>query len=516
MADILKEIDVLIRARYPVLYVVSWEEDRVTEELAKIGSNRGKKTFVWTIDKGILPYGAPPESEKLLPTTRDPLNALDSVIKYVEPALYIFKDMHPYLGDPTIVRKLRNLASILTKSHKNLILLSPLLKLPPELEKDVTVLDFDLPTTEGLDAMLTGILEQVKDNPQVKINLNKQTREEFLRAAQGLTLQEAENVFAKAIVLDSRLGPEEIPIILSEKKQIIRKSGLLEYYESEEEFENVGGLDILKDWLVKRNLAFSKKAQDFGLPAPKGILLLGVQGCGKSLCAKAVSSLWKLPLLRLDVGKIFNSMVGSSEENTRKAIKTAESIAPDILWIDEIEKAFAGVQSSTFSDAGTTARVFGNFITWLQEKKSEVFVIATANNIEQLPPELLRKGRFDEIFFVDLPKMAERKEIFSIHLQKRRRNPGGFDLEKLARESVGFSGAEIEQVVISGLFDSFEAGKELTTETVLNSIRQTRPLSVTMKEVIDDLRNWASSRARMASSPGDVEEIPSGGRELEL
>ncbi|MFH0795839.1 MAG: AAA family ATPase [Candidatus Omnitrophota bacterium] len=514
--DILKEIDVLIRARYPIIYIISWEETRVTEELAKIGSSRGKKTYIWTIDRGLLPYGTPLQSEKLLDTTKDPLNAIETVTKSTESAIYIFEDFHPFLGDPVVIRKLRTLSCILTKSHKTLILLSPLLKLPPELEKNVTVLDFDLPDIADLDRLIDRIVAQVKDNPQVSLNLDTRTREQIIRAALGLTTEEAENAFAKAIVLNNRLGPEEIPLILSEKKQIIRKSGLLEYCASEESLENVGGLDILKDWLGKRNLAFSKEAQNFGLPEPKGILLLGVQGCGKSLCAKAVSSLWKMPLLRLDMGKIFSSLVGSSEENTRKAISIAESIAPDILWIDEIEKAFAGTQSSTFSDAGTTARVFGGFISWLQEKKTPVFVIATANNIEQLPPELMRKGRFDEIFFVDLPRPEERKEIFSIHLKKRKRNPEKFDLEKIARVSVGFSGAEIEQVVISALFDAFQAGKDITTDFLLNSIKQTVPLSVTMKENLDNLRNWAATRCRPASSPGEIEELPDLGRKLEL
>lgn len=450
-------------------------------------------------------------------TTRDPLAALDSVVKHAEAAIFVFKDLHPFLAEPAVVRKLRNLAYALPKSHKTLILLSPLLRLPPELEKDITVVEFSLPSIKDLDAMLSAILAQVKDNPQVRINLTPDVKERLLKAALGLTLQEAENAFAKAIVLNNRLGPEEVQVILSEKKQIIRKNGLLEYYESEEQFEDIGGLDVLKKWLVTRSVAFSREAQEFGLPPPKGILLLGVQGCGKSLCAKAVSSLWSLPLLRLDVGRIFSSLVGSSEENMRKAIQVAESVAPAILWIDEIEKAFAGTQSSTFSDAGTTARVFGSFITWLQEKKSSVFVIATANNIEQLPAELLRKGRFDEIFFVDLPRQDEREEIFSIHLRKRKRDPKAFDLPALAAATVGFNGAEIEQVIISSLFDAFQAKKELTSDTILATVRQTVPLSVTMKETIDALRSWASTRARPASSPGQAEHIPDiGSRPLEL
>ncbi len=515
MGETVREIDVLIRARYPIIYIVSWEEERVGETITGIGRQRGKKVFFWTVERGLLPSGTPAQSEKVSESTRDPLTALDTVARQVEPAIFVFKDLHPFFTDPVVVRKLRSLGYLLTKSHKTLILLSPILKIPPELQKGVTVIDFDLPGRSELECLLSSMVEQVKNNPQVKITLTPETKEKILSALLGLTLEEAENVLAKALVMNSRLSPEEVAIILSEKKQIIRKSGLLEYFESQEQLENVGGLDVLKDWLRKRQLAFSPQAKDFGLPPPKGILLLGVQGCGKSLCAKAVASLWKLPLLRLDVGRIFSSLVGSSEENMRQAIKISESIAPDILWIDEIEKAFSGSQSSSFSDAGTTSRVLGQFITWLQEKNSAVFVIATANSIENLPPELLRKGRFDEIFFVDLPKMEERREIFSIHLNKRKRDPEKFDLEVLAREAAGFSGAEIEQAIISALFDVFQAGRELTTEDILTSIRQTRPLSVTMKENIEQLRAWAGSRARAASSIGEVEEIPAG-RRIEL
>jgi SpoVK/Ycf46/Vps4 family AAA+-type ATPase len=313
-----------------------------------------------------------------------------------------------------------------------------------------------------------------------------------------------------------KLGEEEIPIILSEKEQAIRKSGLLEYYRAQEQFEDIGGLNLLKDWLRKRTSAFGDKAKAFGLPSPKGALLLGVQGCGKSLCAKAVASLWRLPLLRLDVGKVFSDLVGSSERNVREAIKVAESVAPAILWVDEIEKAFAGTQSSSFSDAGTTARVFGTFLTWLQEKEASVFVIATANNIQTLPPELLRKGRLDEIFFVDLPTRAERATVFAIHLRRRDRKPEDFDLDCLAAASEGFSGAEIEEAIISALYDVFDAGGQLTTEALLKSLNETVPLSTTMKEEIDGLRKWAEGRARKASSEA-AEEVPTlGGRKIEL
>jgi SpoVK/Ycf46/Vps4 family AAA+-type ATPase len=294
--------------------------------------------------------------------------------------------------------------------------------------------------------------------------------------------------------------------VFAEKQQIIRKSGLLEYYSTDETFAHVGGLSVLKDWLQKRALALTDQARAFGLPAPKGILLLGVQGCGKSLCAKAVSSLWQLPLLRFDVGRMFGSLVGSSEENVRKAIAVAESVAPAILWVDEIDKAFAGSQGSAMTDGGTTARVFGTFLTWLSEKTAPVFVVTTANDISQLPPELMRKGRLDEIFYVDLPSEAERAEIFRIHLAKRGRDPEKFDIPALVERSAGFSGAEIEQAVISALYDAFYTRTELSTELVREALRQTVPLSKTMDEQISRLRSWAEGRARNASVPRDAQK----------
>jgi SpoVK/Ycf46/Vps4 family AAA+-type ATPase len=289
-----------------------------------------------------------------------------------------------------------------------------------------------------------------------------------------------------------------VGLILEEKKRVIRKSGILEYHDAQQNLSDVGGLEHLKEWIRKRSVAFSEQARSFGLPPPKGVLLLGVQGCGKSLSAKAISQVWNLPLLRLDMGRIFSSLVGSSEENMRRAISTAESVAPAILWIDEIEKAFAGTRGGD-SDAGTSSRVFGTFLTWLQEKSAPVFVIATANNIATLPPELLRKGRLDEIFFVDLPTPEERKEIFRIHLRQRRRAPEAVDLDALAAASEGFSGSEIEQAVVAALYDAFDHGRDLTTDDLLKATTASIPLSKTMKEEIDRLRRWAGDRARNAS-----------------
>jgi ATP-dependent 26S proteasome regulatory subunit len=485
-------IDTLIRARYPIIYIVSWEEDRVTDALSKLAGPRGRKLYTWTVTQGIG-FNSHGKDD----STRDPLAALDYIMNSRDHAVFVLRDFHSFISDKSVTRKLRDLAYALKLTSKTLVILAPVLRIPPELEKDITVVDYPLPNAEELDGLLEGIIQSLKGNSQIRTDLQSNEREQIVKAAQGLTACEAENVFAKSLIECRSL---DLDVIVSEKEQIIRKSGMLEYYHATEAFADVGGMDALKEWLKTRSLAFTEKARNFGLPQPKGMMLLGVQGCGKSLCCKAIASLWKLPLLRLDAGKIFSSLVGSSEENVRRAISIAESVAPTILWVDEIEKGFAGTQSSAYSDAGTTSRVFGSFITWLQEKTAPVFVIATANDISQLPPELMRKGRFDEIFFVDLPSLDERREVFEIHLKKRNRNPELFDLNILASEAAGFSGAEIEQAVIDALYVAFDKGREVTMDDLLTCIASSVPLSMTMKERIDDLRHWAVHRCRMAST----------------
>jgi hypothetical protein len=496
------ELETLIRARYPILYIISSEEMRVQTLVMEIAKKRQKKAFEWSYSTGIVPAGTSIQSQKHRnAATKDPLQALDQVIEQVEPAIFIFKDFHPFLtkNNFAVVRKLKEISLHLKNSFKTIILVSPLMEIPTELEKEVTVLNYPLPSREDLSELLDKIVADVKQFKQVRIDLDEAGRERLLQAALGLTLGEAENVFAKIIVKDERLSGEDVNEVFAEKQQIIRKSGLLEYYATNENFANVGGLAVLKDWLNKRALAFSNEAQAFGLPAPKGILMLGVQGCGKSLCAKAVANQWQLPLLRFDMGRMFGSLVGSSEENVRRAIAVAESVAPAILWVDEIDKAFAGSQGSGATDGGTTARVFGTFLTWLSEKSAPVFVVATANDISQLPPELLRKGRLDEIFFVDLPSDDERIEVFRIHLQKRGRDAARFDLAGLAEASKDFSGAEIEEAINSALYDAFYAKAEVSTEHVLTALGETVPLARTMDEQINRLRSWAEGRARNAS-----------------
>lgn len=514
-----EELDVLIRAKYPILYIVSWEERRIEQILRRVAAARRKKLFGWTLTDGIQPLDGL-ESAPIDPATSHPLRALDHIAASQEAAIFCLKDFHPFLDDlhplpeqPVITRKLRDITNQLKESRKTLVILGPLLRFPAELEKDVTVLDYALPTPAELEQSLERVIRSAREIGDVRLRLDQEAREKVLNAAQGLTCTEAENVFAKSLVLTRSL---DLDVIIAEKKQIIRRSQVLEYFEAQEDLSVVGGMGLLKDWLAKRALAFSERARQFGLPEPKGLLLLGVQGAGKSLMAKAVASQWKLPLLRLDLGQLFSSLVGSSEHNMRTALRLAESVSPCVLWLDELEKGLAGIASSHLSDAGTTARVFGSFLTWMQEKTAPVFVIATSNDISILPPEALRKGRFDEIFFIDLPNAAERREIFEIHLTRRARLASTYDLDELARASSGFSGAEIEQVIISALYDAFEAGLELSNADLQRNLKNTIPLAHTMETHINALRNWARTHARPAS-PRNLNPAPGSGlRQIEM
>jgi len=486
------KIEILIRARYPLIYVVSFEEGRVDRRLRVITDARKKQLFNWTITNGLeLPDGS------WITELKDPIKVLEFILQSDANALFVLHDYHHYLNDPVVVRKLRDAARALKLSMKNIVFLSPILKVPTELEKEIAVIDYQLPDKKEITEIITRITKSLDTPKAPEIMQSPEKLDKIVEAALGLTAEEAENVFAKSLV---QKGQFDIPIVLSEKEQIIRKSGVLEYYHASEDMKEVGGLDELKNWLTKRGKAFTPRAREFGLPEPRGILLLGIPGCGKSLTAKAIAGMWQLPLLKLDVGKVFSSYVGSSEENVRRAIHTAESIAPSILWLDEMEKGFSGLGSSGMTDGGTTARVFGTFLTWLQEKTTPVFVVATSNNVSQLPPELLRKGRFDEIFYVDLPSKEERSEIMKIHLEKRRRQPDGYDVEKLAAMTHGFSGSELEEVIVSGLYDAFNRDEELKQDHLEGVVKTLIPLSQTMEEQIKGIRDWAKLRARRASN----------------
>lgn len=491
-----EELGILVKAQYPLIYLVTSEEERAEEAISKIAqlNTQHRRVFVWTVTHGMIELGQPRQTSQH--NTVSPEAAIEWVVRQREGGIYIFKDLHPFITSAPVTRWLRDAIASFKGTEKIIILMSPLQEVPIELEKDVVVLDFPLPDMGELDTVLSQHLGK---------NQNRRTttevREKLLKAALGLTKDEAEKVYRKAYVKANKLTEDEVEIVLSEKKQLIRRNGILEYVEEDETINAVGGLEELKKWLKQRSNAFTERARGYGLPQPKGMLILGVPGCGKSLIAKTTSRLWSLPLLRLDMGRVYDgSMVGRSEANLRNALKTAESISPAILFIDELDKAFAGGTGSADSDGGTSSRIFGSFLTWMQEKTSPVFVMATANRIERLPGEFLRKGRFDEIFFVDLPNSEERQDIFNIHLTKRRSDISRFDLEQLAKVSDGFSGAEIEQALIAAMYEAFAQDREFTQLDIIAAIKATLPLSRTMTEQVTALRDWARQRARPASA----------------
>lgn len=494
-----EELSVLIQAQYPLIYLVTSEEERAEQAIATIAQMKPqRRVYVWTVTQGMSEYGQP---RSIQHNTVSPQAAIEwAMNRQRDPqrdsSIFIFKDLHPFFNDPQTTRWLRDAIASFKGTQKAIIMMSPVQTIPIELEKEVVVLDFPLPDMTELNQVLTQQLDPARAR-----RLTTEAREKLLRAALGLTKDEAEKVYRKAQVTTGRLTEAEVDIVLSEKKQLIRRNGILEYIEEDETIDAVGGLEELKKWLRQRSNAFTERAREYGLPQPKGMLILGVPGCGKSLIAKTTSRLWGLPLLRLDMGRVYDgSMVGRSEANLRNALKTAESISPVILFIDELDKAFAGSAGSADSDGGTSSRIFGSFLTWMQEKNSPVFVMATANRVERLPGEFLRKGRFDEIFFVDLPTLEERQEIFNIHLTKRRRDITRFDLEQLGKVSDGFSGAEIEQALVAAMYDAFAQDREFTQLDIIAAIKATQPLSRTMTEQVTALREWARQRARPAAA----------------
>ena len=490
-----EELSILIQAQYPLIYLITPEEERAEAAIAVIAQIKPlRQVFVWTVTHGMVEYGQ--GGTVTQHNTISPEAALEWVTRQKEPSIFIFKDLHPFIDSPAVTRWLRDVIANFKGTQKSIILMSPVQTIPIELEKEVVVLDFPLPNVEELEEVLALQLGQ----PRLR-KLAPETKEKLLRAALGLTRDEAEKVYRKAQVTTGRLTEDEVAIVLSEKQQLIRRNGILEYIEEEEAIASVGGLEELKRWLKQRSDAFSQKARDYGLPQPRGMLILGVPGCGKSLIAKTTSKLWSLPLVRLDMGRVYDgSTVGRSEANLRNALKAAESISPMILFIDELDKAFAGSSGSADSDGGTSSRIFGTFLTWMQEKKSPVFVMATANRIERLPSEFLRKGRFDEIFFVDLPNFEERKQVFEIHLGKRRSEIDRFDLGQLSNVTEGFSGAEIEQGIIAAMYEAFAQGREFNQLDIISSVKSTMPLSRTMTEQVTALREWARLRARPAAA----------------
>jgi AAA+ superfamily predicted ATPase len=492
--DFQQELEICLRARTPFVYVVSFEEKRILEDLKSLCEKR--KTALYTWDhadhfQSIRGSEAPPEA-------RDAFAALEAIESIDGRAVFLFPDFHHcWHEQPRIVRKVRNLAHSLKYTHKTLVVTSPVRKLPEELEDDAALLDYHPPDIKDLKRILAGLLAA----PGTKVDLTAEDTETLVRSALGLSSTQAQRVFAKAIVSGGVLNRDDIALIAREKRQIIRGSGALDVYEARESIRDVGGLDVLKKWLRLRQSAFSEAAREYGLPEPKGIALIGIPGTGKSLTAKMIAGLWKLPLVRLDIGALYGRFVGESEENARRALRLASTIAPCVLWIDELEK---GVSTGD-ADGGTSLRVLATLLSWMQEKTKPVFVVATANDITRLPPELLRRGRFDEIFFLDLPTRRERAEIFEVHIAKRGRSPSSFDLEALSRSASGYVGAEIEQAIVDAMYRAFndteKPRREFTTEDIRQAVQNLIPLSRSQKENISFLRNWLhEGRAQSASS----------------
>lgn len=493
-----RDLDLLIRSRYPLIYIPTPEEQRAEDAIARAAEKitPPRQVMVWDFVDGFVPGGTAKE---------DPLQALEVIRS--RPAdqswVFVLRDFHRFTEDVRVSRKLRNLVRGLRAERKTIVLLSPFLKVPAEIAEDVTVLEFPLPTAPEIAAEM----EQFVSKDRMKLDAT--AKEALVKACQGLTMQRVRQVLAKAIAMDGLLDENDIALVLEEKKQKIKQTEVLEFYPTTENLADIGGLDNLKQWLGLRSGAFNEAARRYGLPNPRGVLLVGIQGTGKSLSAKAIAQHWRLPLLRLDVGRLMGSLVGESESKAREMIRLAEAMAPAVLWMDEIDKAFSGIGGA--GDSGTSTRVLATLITWMQEKTLPVFVVATANNIEALPPELLRKGRFDEIFFVGLPSDRERREIFEVHLRRVREHTlRSYNLDRLVAVSSGFSGAEIEQAIVEAMHEAFAQDREFTTEDIITVLRTTVPLSRTAQEHVDRLRRWAASgRARPASR----EEIrtPGGG-----
>lgn len=513
-----KNLTDYIKARYAVLVIESFEEERVLRELQGIAQSINHQLFIWNSTDGVIyANGSSASQEKTLDFIAALKFCENRAKEQGSRNLFVFCDADGYLNSKSPAvnrRRLRDFAiNIRRKGYKsNCIIIAPTFELTTDLQKEITIVDFPLPTRDEVKVIITSFLNNYKGMQGVDIDVSKELLEKFVDASVGLTKLEIENSFARALVSDRRIDASDLKGILSEKKQIIRKTGILEYIDSQLNLNDVGGLQTLKKWLELRSHCFGDEALKYGVKPPKGVLLTGIPGCGKSLTAKCVATAWSMPLLRLDMGKIFQGIVGSSESNMRLALKTAEAISPSILWIDEIEKGLSGT-SGGGGDGGTSTRVFGHLLTWMQEKTAPVFVFATANNINGLPPELLRKGRFDEIFFVDFPTAEERKKILSIHISKLGRDVSKFDLDKLASLSgeqtfgkdVVLAGAELEAWVADSLIQSFsrkidgDRDADLSMKDFEKTITHVVPMGQMRKEEFTKIRAWANENAVSAS-----------------
>ncbi len=548
MPDGLERLKVLINSSTPILVMETSEEMRAVNLARAACSELNMAIFEWSIADGLLRTGATAAPQQphqasvlaqsartirtsLSPTsgeadrlsrammgaisadpsaatsgnamynTREPAQALANMESMTVEAVFILKDFHRHMDDPIVVRRLRDVGQKFSANRRTVILTAPELTVPAELAKLVEYFDLPLPDRDRLHEIIKETFTRLSKTYTLKLQLDAPGVDAMAANLRGLTEEEADRAVSQALVTRYALCPETITDVLDAKKHLLRRSGMLEFVEASDSLSSVGGLENLKHWLAQRRGAWEDSAREFGLEPPRGMIVLGVQGCGKSLCARAVAGEWKLPLVKFDTSAVYDKYIGETEKRIRKVFQVAEGLAPCVLWIDELEKVFAGSgPDSASADAGVSSRLLASFLSWMQDRKSPVFVAATCNNVTVLPPELIRKGRFDELFFVDLPNQSERKQIVSIQLAKRKRNPGEFDLDKVAAAANGYSGAEIDAAVQGALYAAYSEKKPLTTQSLIDALKQTIPLSTTRAEEVEALREWARTRAVPASA----------------
>ena len=524
MADVLERLRILIDSSTPIIVMETVEEMRAVRLVRAASSGLNLAVFEWSVASGLVRSGNEIGSNVLEPrfapenhaaglhggseagasaiyNSREPAQALSNLEAISVEAVFILKDFHRHVEDPVVVRHLRDVGQRFSTNRRTVIITAPAINIPPELASLVEFLELPLPDRQRLRQIIDETLARVAKNRTLKRNLDASGLDAMAANLRGLTEEEADRAISQAIVTRYGLFPDTVTDVLEAKKDLLRHSGMLEFVDAPENLSTVGGLENLKQWLTQRRGAWEDTARKFGLEPARGVIILGVQGCGKSLCARAIAGEWKLPLVKFDTAAVFDKYIGETERRIQRVFRVAEGLSPCVLWIDELEKVFAGSGPDSASvDAGVSSRILAAFLSWMQDRQAPVFVAATCNNVTALPPELIRKGRFDELFFVDLPNSAERQRIFAIQLSKRQRNPEEFDLGKASAAAEGFSGAEIDAAVQSALYAAYASKQPLTTQSLLEALSRTVPLSVTCTEEIQSQRAWAKQRAVAASN----------------
>jgi SpoVK/Ycf46/Vps4 family AAA+-type ATPase len=529
MPDALQKLKVLINSSTPIVVMETVEEVRAVSLVRAACSELNLAVFEWSIADGLVRSGSNPpvtaafidrsprpggawaghsltgpQSENgnsAIYNTQNPVQALANLEAMTVEAVFILKDFHRHMDDPIVIRRLRDVGQKFSANRRTVILTAPSISMPPELAALVEYLDLPLPDQARLREMIEETYKRLAKTYTLKLTTDAAGVDAMAANLRGLTEEEAERAISQALVARYGLTAEAITDVLQAKKDLLKRSDMLEFVEVSDSMASVGGLEHLKRWLAQRQGAWEEKAREFGLEPPKGVIILGVQGCGKSLCARAIAGEWRLPLVKFDTAAVYDKYIGETEKRIQRVFRVAEGLAPCVFWIDELEKVFAGSGPDSASvDAGVSSRILAAFLSWMQDRKAPVFVAATCNNVHVLPPELIRKGRFDELFFVDLPNQAERKQVFSIQLKRRQRNPAEFDLERVAAAAEGFSGAEIDAAVQTAMYAAYSDRKPISTETLLQAIAQTVPLSTTRAEEIQALREWARDRAVPATA----------------